>query len=139
MRLSPLLCSDCGSRREADGRARVRRFRDLIAMKSQHTLGIHFAILDRLREEEQKAPEYQDPEYLHVLRRVRQQSDERLFFVAREYTRVLVRASSSSCSPRDEADASAIARVWSGRHLLGCYHGRVQLDLAQFVGGDAGG
>lgn len=68
-----------------------RRFRDLIAMKSQHTLGIHFAILDRLREEEQKVPEYQDPEYLHVLARLRQQSDERLFYVAREYTRVLVR------------------------------------------------
>ncbi|BGP23916.1 hypothetical protein JCM10295v2_002817 [Rhodotorula toruloides] len=64
-------------------------FRDLIAMKSQHTLGVHFAILDRLREEEQKAPEYQDPEYVHALRRLRQQSDERLFYVAREYTRVL--------------------------------------------------
>ncbi|GAA5861270.1 hypothetical protein JCM3774_002248 [Rhodotorula dairenensis] len=63
-------------------------FRDLIAMKSQHTLGIHLALSARLREEESRQQEA-DPEYLNTLRRLKHDSDGRLFRVAREYCHVL--------------------------------------------------
>ncbi|TKA57694.1 hypothetical protein B0A53_00843 [Rhodotorula sp. CCFEE 5036] len=63
-------------------------FRDLTAMKSQHTLGIHLALSARLREEESKQQEA-DPDYLNMLRRLKQQSDHRLFRVAREYCHIL--------------------------------------------------
>ncbi|BGP54961.1 hypothetical protein JCM8202v2_002549 [Rhodotorula sphaerocarpa] len=63
-------------------------FRDLTAMKSQHTLGIHLALSARLREEESKEADA-DPDYLEMLRRLKQQSDDRLFRVSREYCHVL--------------------------------------------------
>ncbi|GAA5987138.1 hypothetical protein JCM10908_001045 [Rhodotorula pacifica] len=63
-------------------------FRDLTAMKSQHTLGIHLALSARLREEESKQQDA-DPEYLNTLRRLKQQSDDRLFRVSREYCHIL--------------------------------------------------
>lgn len=67
---------------------RANRFRDLTAMKSQHTLGIHLALSARLREEESKEADA-DPDYLEMLRRLKQQSDDRLFRVSREYCHVL--------------------------------------------------
>lgn len=66
----------------------ARRFRDLTAMKSQHTLGIHLALSARLREEESRQQEA-DHEYLNILRRLKHDSDGRLFRVAREYCHVL--------------------------------------------------
>ncbi|GAA5994266.1 uncharacterized protein JCM10292_001966 [Rhodotorula paludigena] len=66
-------------------------FRDLIAMRSQHTLGIHRSLAARLRDEEHKAATQSegDPEYLDLLRRLKAQADERLFRVAQEYTALL--------------------------------------------------
>lgn len=63
------------------------RFRDLTAMKSQNTLGIHLALCARLREEESKQQD--DVDYLNTLRHLKQLSDNRLFRAAREYCHVL--------------------------------------------------
>ncbi|GAA6054141.1 hypothetical protein JCM3770_003216 [Rhodotorula araucariae] len=64
-------------------------FRDLIAMRSQHLLGIHLCLGDRLREEETKADG--DAEYAELLRRLLRQSNERLFRAARDYCDLLYR------------------------------------------------
>lgn len=64
-------------------------------MRSQHVLGIHLCLTDRLREEETKAATQPagegDAAYLDVLRRLHRQSDERFFRVSREYCDLLVR------------------------------------------------
>ncbi|GAA5923652.1 hypothetical protein JCM3775_000461 [Rhodotorula graminis] len=70
-------------------------FRDIVAMRSQHLLGIHLCLSDRLREEEIKAATQPagegDAAYLDVLRRLHRQSDERFFRVSREYCDLLHR------------------------------------------------
>jgi len=68
-------------------------------MRSQHLLGIHLCLVDRLREEETKAATQPagegDAAYLDVLRRLKHQSDERFLRAAREYCDLLVRLSLS--------------------------------------------
>ncbi|BGP39142.1 hypothetical protein JCM10449v2_003080 [Rhodotorula kratochvilovae] len=70
-------------------------FRDLVAMRSQHLLGIHLCLADRLREEDTKAATQAlaegDAEYAELLRRLLRQSDERLFRGARDYCELLYR------------------------------------------------
>lgn len=117
-------------------------FRDLIAMRSQHTLGIHRSLAARLRDEEHKAATQSegDPEYLDLLRRLKAQADERLFRVAQEYTALLVRFArtllheillgglTETCTP---------ARLPRQPPLLGDGHSRAQLVLPRPARRDA--
>ncbi|GAA5823472.1 hypothetical protein JCM11251_000644 [Rhodosporidiobolus azoricus] len=71
-------------------------FRDLVVLRSQHTLGIHLSICARLAEEEAAAAlaqEQQQPDengpYLELLRGAKRQSDVRLLTAARELTELL--------------------------------------------------
>ncbi|GAA6023933.1 hypothetical protein JCM11491_000292, partial [Sporobolomyces phaffii] len=72
-------------------------FRDLLGIKGQHLLGIHSMICRRLDDEEARVAKEGGPTtkedgtetYLNMLRRVKDQSDERFLHVAREWTAMI--------------------------------------------------
>lgn len=73
-------------------------FRDLIGIKGQHLLGVHLLICQRLDAEEARVAKTGGPavgddggeSYLDMLRRVKEESDNRLLQVAREFTAMIV-------------------------------------------------
>ncbi|GAA6042007.1 hypothetical protein JCM8097_009142 [Rhodosporidiobolus ruineniae] len=66
-------------------------FRDLVAVKAQHVLGIHSNLIRRLQAEEGVAPESRADggAYLQMLLRLKSESEKRLLDVSREYTGLL--------------------------------------------------
>ncbi|GAA5948812.1 hypothetical protein JCM10213_008691 [Rhodosporidiobolus nylandii] len=67
-------------------------FRDLVVIKAQHVLGVSLFLSRRLDEEEEIAassPPADGAVYLESLRQLKQQADERMLSVAREYTGML--------------------------------------------------
>lgn len=66
-------------------------FRDLVAIKSQHQLGIHANLTSRLEEEEGRTETTDGGAYGELLTRLKGESEARMLDVSREYAGMLVR------------------------------------------------